>query len=503
MDAPAALLKPGPRAADPGTMDRPRHPLHAEAGMTLVELMAAALVLVVGMLGTLVLVDGSNARISENRTREAATNLAREIVEGARAVPYPEITSAGFAAKVQSQPGLGDAGPAEGWNLVRRGVTFTVQTDACTMDDDDPRDGTGDHTGMDTFCPDSPGGGTVDRNPDDYKRVTITVSWRRQGDTESVHQVAIINNPGSSFAPTVRDLKPTSPALTAPYAVKSATTGAITFTARVTPRAAYVNWSVDNIRMGSAARSGSTDDWTFTWSIPSSVPDGVYLVGAQGYNSADQTGSPKAITVTLNRFRPTPPPGFAGGRNDDRIEFEWLGSGDRDIVGYRVYQMVGAAPATTDPVACETSVSDPNPTACSIARDSGGDKRYYVVARAPACCTGTGTEESVRPTAAQTLLVTSNNEPEPPTTLSATRDGEAVTLTWTAPEEPAAGEPEDVLRSFRIYRDGLAYENRYALVEPDRFTWTDVNAGPEPHSYWVVSVDSHLAESDPVGEVRR
>src|SRR4051794_35665443 len=55
-----------------------------EAGFTLVELMVAILVLLVGVLGSVALVDGANRSSASNRAREGGTNLARDVVETMR-----------------------------------------------------------------------------------------------------------------------------------------------------------------------------------------------------------------------------------------------------------------------------------------------------------------------------------------------------------------------------------------------------------------------------------
>src|SRR5690348_17291052 len=89
-------------------------------GFTLVELMVAAMVLVIGILGTLTLLDTANARIQTTRQREAATNLARELAEAARAVPYSSLDTnpTVLQGTLQQEPGLADASSATpGWQL--------------------------------------------------------------------------------------------------------------------------------------------------------------------------------------------------------------------------------------------------------------------------------------------------------------------------------------------------------------------------------------------------
>ena len=75
-----------------------------QSGFTLVEVMVAVFILLIGVLGALTLLDGANAATSRTKKREAATNLARELIESARAVPYPDLIRRRY---------LGDAGSAE------------------------------------------------------------------------------------------------------------------------------------------------------------------------------------------------------------------------------------------------------------------------------------------------------------------------------------------------------------------------------------------------------
>lgn len=67
---------------------RPRHPQTPESGLTLVEVMVASFVLMVGILSTFSMVDAAQQTTRENTGRTAASNLAREVVEQARSLDY-------------------------------------------------------------------------------------------------------------------------------------------------------------------------------------------------------------------------------------------------------------------------------------------------------------------------------------------------------------------------------------------------------------------------------
>lgn len=64
---------------------------HAD-GFTLVEVMVTAVILAFGLLSILTLVDRANGTTTTTVGREAATNIAREVVERAHAVDYDDLT---------------------------------------------------------------------------------------------------------------------------------------------------------------------------------------------------------------------------------------------------------------------------------------------------------------------------------------------------------------------------------------------------------------------------
>jgi Tfp pilus assembly protein PilV len=469
-----------------------------EAGFTLVELMVAATVLVVGVLGVLTLITGANAATASTRARENAVGLAREVLEAARGVGYDDLSTTALTTALQAQPKLGDANSSRsGWQVTRGTRTFTVAVTACAVDDGTAGDGFGAHSSAVPYCSDSTTQGTADANPDDYRRVAVDVSWRIAGKTGRVRQEATINNPGSAYASAVRSLVMKTPALAPPYLVSSPLTTSVVFTAQTTGIPSFVRWYVDNLSHGNA--TGSATTWDFTWDL-NGVVDGTYTIGAEAFDADNESGASRSVTVTINRAAPQQPTGLAAGRNGSNgVEFEWNPNPERDITGYRVYQMVGAAPApSSDTKVCETSTGDPNPTQCrSTTAPMTGSFRYYVVALGPARPPATGTEQSATPSVTQTVLVDSTNvAPNAPQNVNASRQDALVTLTWSAPAAPAAGEATDTLRYYRIYRDGTGYASRIDTTGSGAATsWIDFNAGDTLHTYYVTAVDSHMAES--------
>jgi prepilin-type N-terminal cleavage/methylation domain-containing protein len=128
-----------------------------EAGMTLIEVMVAMTILVVGALSTLTIIEGSIRNTSRTTAQEQGTNLARELVERARQVPYVSMTQAGAPAALAAAIPEATTATGTSFTVTRRGVVYTVNVDACSIDD--PSDGAG--AGDATFCLAPTGAGTA------------------------------------------------------------------------------------------------------------------------------------------------------------------------------------------------------------------------------------------------------------------------------------------------------------------------------------------------------
>jgi len=125
-----------------------------ERGMTLVEVMAAMVILVIGVLGTLTLVEGSFSSTNATTSREQATNLARDLVERSRQADYKDMTYALAPATLRGMLPTSDGATAlsgatnSTFTVTRRNVEYTVTVLACSIDD--PTDGIGQ--GNATYC---------------------------------------------------------------------------------------------------------------------------------------------------------------------------------------------------------------------------------------------------------------------------------------------------------------------------------------------------------------
>ena len=176
------------------------------------------LILVIGIGATLALIDGANARTLATKQREGERPDARGDRGGTLgAIPPAQPDSA--KTTIQAIPGLADTTPlTTAWTVERRKTVYTVSLSVCSVDDD--QDGLGDLTGGNYLVAE---GGTADRNPDDYKRATVTVSWKSGNVTKSIRQAGLVNNEASSAGPAVEIISQT-PGGTGPPAWRSRAT---------------------------------------------------------------------------------------------------------------------------------------------------------------------------------------------------------------------------------------------------------------------------------------
>ncbi len=96
--------------------------LRAETGFTIIEVLVAATMVIVGVAAALSLIDRANATTVTTKSREAATSLARELGESVRAVQYDRLTPTTLLAELAAQPGLTDSVAGGAYTLVRRDV---------------------------------------------------------------------------------------------------------------------------------------------------------------------------------------------------------------------------------------------------------------------------------------------------------------------------------------------------------------------------------------------
>lgn len=454
--------------------------IRSDDGFTLIEVLAAALVLVVGMLAVLSVLQKGMETTVLNRQRVTATNLVRELTEAARTITYASLTTAQAPARLQAaKPALASTS-AGAWTVKRGATVYTIALTACAFDD--PADKIAANAPPEK-CANNPLGTTGDLSGDDFRRLSFDITWKELAgpETQLVRQTTLIVNPAGGIGPRIVEYSNgTVSGNTASFSVLSTTSSAI-------------HWNADDGRSEGNAIGGPTN-WTINWDLKSpgandAVLDGTYTVTAQALDDRGVAGDTKVATVTLNRSFPFPVKSFVGGhdtRVNDWVDLQWALNQERDILGYRVFwagpnRVVGdsddqrVCPSTATP-----DMLGRNATTCQHLTPPAGATRYYVRAY--------DSTASSAPTVLD--IAAASAQPAGPGTLTVAGI-EDPTLTWTA---PSGGAPS----FYRIYRDGTAISNRFSRTGD--LTFTDMTA-EAPHSYWVTAVDATFNESLPTGPV--
>jgi len=499
-----------------------------QGGFTIVEVLVAAVVLVVGLGGLLQMLVTADHAISTTRLRQEETSLAREVLEDARGLASTQLTPTTIAAALQ--PAVPQA-TLSGSNLVvTRAVSssgsptsFNISFNVCDLDD--PSDGSGNHSSPPAnggvWCPDVGSNGTKDSNPDDYKRLSVTVTPSNRS-TPTLQQTILIYSRVVN-GPAVTCL---STSATCPGPSVTVTSGSsLTFNLTTTAVAARIQWLVNgNTPPSAQIGSGSTDPYapsgtssSFTWSFPTA--DGTYAIAAVAYDANGNSGTRSTVVVTLNRHPVIAPTSFSAGWNDltGGVEAQWVPSVDQDVLYYRVYRQYGSKAAqlvttcgnvngTSCADAPEAAFAPPLPSArpnpCTSSAQTYTTTDYYWVV-------GVDTDPSTgapRESTAQSPRVDANlcdHQPYAPSTLSGTLNNGQLSLSWDAPS-PATPDSWNSIQAWRVYRwpasrGAQIPGDRYQLVgnSPAATSYTD--GSPDPggvqQSYCVTAVDAHLNES--------
>jgi prepilin-type N-terminal cleavage/methylation domain-containing protein len=517
-------------------------PVSLEDGFTIIEVIVATVILLVGVMGVLSVVVQSDGVSASNRIREQGIALQRELIEAARSIPYEQLTQGTLVSRISSQTGLtGSTMTAKGWTFRRRNVDYTVAVGTCAVDD--PIDKTGPHESA-GYCLDGTGSTTpteclaylgsagsiagvgtagvpqsgdcgidtnydgavdglvdtaggpctncagADTNPNDYKRIVVLVRWTKGLGKRYALQSTTLPNPGLAAAPAITSLtQPSKP-------IVQGDPDSLPFTATFNTPPAAVPWYVSSTLQGQATPTAVDTVWTFNWNLGSvnytgttpnvgEVLDGTYSVSAKGVDAYGQAGTSKASTVILNRRWPYPPSNLHAGRNNGAAYLDWGANSERDIIGYRVYRK-----GSPDQLVCDVALQ----TRC---RDGGlpsSYQEYYVRAidRDSQGVVRTGDNSAV----ASVPDVSADNPPSAPGAPKGAASGTDMKLVWGASGDI---DPGDSIRFYRIYRDGTDWVDNYFGQTSNGSTlqFVDTATNGESHSYWVVAVDQSYTESAP------
>jgi prepilin-type N-terminal cleavage/methylation domain-containing protein len=472
--------------------------LRDSSGFSLIEVMIAALIVVIGAGAAFSLIDSANRAVSSNSARIGATNLSRELSEYARGVDYDLLQSGQVVPAMRQHDTIKGVLSGGAWNVERRGVTYTIATSVCTFDD--PKDGLS-ATPPTNPCPaaaavaDAP----TEVNPDDFRKVTFTLSWVARGRAGKTTQSTLVVNPNGGLGPQIITFTPPSNQITAGTSVEwSSATLPLTSTS-----AAAVHWTTDDLSGGDAA--GGPTSWGFTWDLGTRfsatapwVKDGTYTVQAQAFDSRGVPGEAKLVTVHVNRGIPGEVPGLVSGYNAalKAVEMRWKRYDERDLQGYYVIrtadnkQICPAAGGLQEGLSC----ADPDPLDSSTYEVYAADCENLM--------TGFDCEREGVATVTPPRGKAEPSDPTPPdqpTGLTASVLDGKPTLAWTAPDPG----PNGPIRFYRIYRDtGTTLADRYDETVTNAPSYTDPNPGSTTaHTYWVTAVDQNFNESivsDPV-----
>jgi len=501
--------------------------ISAQGGFTIVEVLVAAIVLVVGLGGLLQMLVTADHTISTARLRQEETSLAREVLEDARGLASTQLTSTAIASALQSSV---PQATLSGSNLVvTRAVSsgsqtsFNVSFTVCDLDD--PSDGYGSHSlapaSGGAWCADVASNGTRDSNPDDYKRVSVTVTPRTRSTPTIQQTILVYSRPVNGPAVTCLSTSATCPG--PGVTITSGTSQ--TFNVTTTAVATRIQWLVNgNVPPSAQIGGGSTDPYTpsgtsssFTWSFPTA--DGTYTIAAVAYDTNGNSGTRSTVVVRLNRHQVIAPTTFSAGWNDltGGVEAQWVPSVDQDVLYYRVYRKYGSnaaqlvatcgnvtgtscADAPETALAPPISSARPNPCTSSSQSYTTADL-YWVVGVDTDPSTGAAREST-----AQSPQVDANlcdHQPYAPTTLSGTLSNGQLSLSWDAPS-PAAPDSWNSIQAWRVYRwpSNRAVQipgDRYQLVGNSPAVTSYTDGSPDPggvqQSYCVTAVDTHLNES--------
>ena len=495
-------------------------PHRDQGGFTLVEVMVAALVLVIGVLATMTMLDGANRVQRENNVRTNATALARDILERARAIEYQAIAQSGTGGgnvvnSLREKSTLHGRIDANGrWVINRRGVDYVVSTTTCTFDD--PSDGLGSPAPVNP-CPAGTGAtGAVDSNPDDFRRLVVALTWQRGSKTHQVVHTTQIINPGGGLGPRITSFPdPNGGLQIGDHAGSGTGPAAITLRAESTI-AHTVRWAVDDGRSSGTANATEAGGkkWDWEWKIGTvdvGTPgvdwalDGSYAANAQAFDSRGVPGELRVANVLLNRRQALMPKLMGAGRSgggtggSQLVEMDWVPSPERDVIGYRVYRLrpdgTGAVDKRICPLAGAAGDQVIKASSCTDEEPPGESAQptilYKIVAvdRPVLGDISSGTHEG---DARMVSVGLTGRRLERPTNLMTTTESGRPKLSWTAPPvplNPTTGQPEKIL-FYRIYRDGL----RYTRTVSDATTFVDTTPLATTHRYMVSAVHESYNE---------
>jgi type IV pilus assembly protein PilV len=520
-----------------------------EDGFTILETLVAMVILVVGLMGTMTLLDAANRTTTSTQAREQGVALQRQMVETARSLSYSELTPASVVGLVRAAPGFtGSRIGGQGWEVVRRGVTYHMAIGVCSVDD--AADGIGTHDPS-TFCADGAGattaaqcrtnlgangsvagtgtasGGAVgdcgldtdfdgrvngltqsdvgacapgvctlstppDSEPDDFKRIVTLVRWSIGQGTRYALQSTLVPYPGFAGAPRVAALDPKTSLSATADSVTS-----IGLRASTDRKSASVAWYVDGTAGGTATDTGGGVVWDVTWPLGP--------VGAATPGDREVAGGPKEVldgvyevsARAYDTYGAGGPmktqavtvnrrqPYAPGGFDARRVDNAVETTWQRSRERDVLGYELWRRSGTTEQRVCALT----RETTCRDANPPSSGTYTYVMYAID--LDNASPPQNRRGDGASAPSIPFDNKvPSPPGALVATRlDASTVQLTW----DLSARDPDGTIASYRVYRDGTALNDAIGTTSLPSFV--DRNASGGTHTYYVAAVDDKGAES--------
>jgi Tfp pilus assembly protein PilV len=475
---------------------RLRGRLREEEGFTIVEVIVATIVLTIGLLTTYLMLAVAVHSSSSVRQREEGVNLARQVTEDARSIPYSQLSTSTLVTMLQAYPGLANQGSGSAWQIKRGGYWYTV---TATLND--------------------PTTGGAPTTATSIKEVGVTVNWNTyQGNAHQYTETTLVSKAGQDPGLQASQLQLATPPWGAAgiqgtqFAPVVTSTGitSLTFTVNAPAGTQAIVWTLNGNKQtawnGSAPGSGTT--WTSSaWSI-TGLSDGTYTVGAAAEDANGVDGPAITIPVRLIRNVPSAPTVTGYGFNTNLpgvsgtvAEIQWKANPEQNVVGYRIYH--GSTQI------CQTSLTTAN-SSCGV----GGNSAWCTsttscVDLAPGSTTSNLTytvkalyydvNNTLQEGNGANVTLTSGTPTPPPAPTLAAGQGVSTQLdstgivTWT----PSVGGTP--VSFYRIYRDGTGYTNRYDTIDASTCSavcsYHDVNRS-EGHSYYITAVGGTTLGSD-------
>ena len=170
-------------------------------------------------------------------------------------------------------------------------------------------------------------------------------------------------------------------------------------------------------------------------------------------------------------------------------------------LGYRVYRVnTGVTPNTYTQVCPGTGTTPLNATTCQDLNPPATGQLTYVVAAVDRDTSGAFRNGAYSDTDADR---DQQHRAQPADQPAGHHIGQHHDPALDRPTVPDP-DPGDSIAFYRIYRDGVTYDDRYDKTgDGSTLTYTDSALDGSTHTYYVTAVDTHLAESTALGPVTK